>query len=258
MSVKLNDKQIKSLLRKKEPGRFAAGHGLYLRVSNEGTGFWNVRYTIDGKRCEITIGRYPDLSLANATMMAAKLKVDVREGIDLLAEKKRSATVKVKTVNELAEDWLLDFDRRLKHPNIPCARYKNDLAPQFGELSLDRITPLDIRAAIEKIVKSGRSTIANDALGYCKQLFRHGIRLNLMTHNQAEAFTVMQAGGIEKSRTSALSIDELITVFSYFRDNSDQFARENYLAVALLVVLGVRKGELVAASREEFSLDEAI
>jgi len=101
----------------------------------------------------MSIGRYPDLSLANATLKAAQLKADVRDGIDPLAEKKRPASVKIKTVNELAEDWLLDCDKRLKHPKITRARYKNDLAQVFGELSLDRITPLDIRAAIEKIVK---------------------------------------------------------------------------------------------------------
>ncbi len=46
MAVKLNDKQVKSLLRKGEPGRYAAGHGLYLRVSNEENGFWVVRYSV--------------------------------------------------------------------------------------------------------------------------------------------------------------------------------------------------------------------
>jgi len=33
--MKLNDKQVKSLLRKGEVGRHAAGNGFYLRISNE-------------------------------------------------------------------------------------------------------------------------------------------------------------------------------------------------------------------------------
>lgn len=33
MAVKIKDKQVKSLLRKGEPGRYAAGSGLYLRVT---------------------------------------------------------------------------------------------------------------------------------------------------------------------------------------------------------------------------------
>ncbi len=256
MATKLNDKQVKSLLRKGKPGRFAAGNGLYFRISNEGSGFWVVRYTANGKRREISLGKYPDLSLANAAAETAKLKAEVKQGIDPLAEKKRPDGVKIQTVNDLAADWLKnDIEKRLKHPQIPRRVYENDLAPRFGELSLNRVSPLDIRHAIEAITASGRPTVANDALGYCKQLFRHGIRLDLMKSNPADAFTVHHAGGVEQSRSRALAIDELTTVFRVFRENADQFTRENYLAAALLLVLGVRKGELIAAKWSEFSDD---
>lgn len=256
MAAKLNDKQVKSLLRKGEPGRFAAGNGLYFRVSNEGSGFWVVRYTANGKRREITLGKYPELSLANAAAETAKLKAEVKQGIDPLAEKKRPDGVKIQTVNDLAADWLKnDIEKRLKHPQIPRRVYENDLAPRFGELSLNRVSPLDIRHAIEAITASGRPTVANDALGYCKQLFRHGIRLDLMKSNPADAFTVHHAGGVEQSRSRTLTIEELTTVFRVFRENADQFTRENYLAAALLLVLGVRKGELIAAKWSEFSDD---
>ncbi|MCG9626024.1 tyrosine-type recombinase/integrase [Vibrio mediterranei] len=263
MAAKLNDKQVKSLLRKSEPGRFAAGNGLYFRVSNEGTGFWVCRYTTNGKRREITLGRYGtkpgELSLAQAAAATAQLKADVKEGIDPLAEKKRPDSVKIKTVNDLAADWLTnDIEKRLKHPGIPRRVYQNDLAPVFGELSLDRVSPIDIRAAIEQIATSDRPTIANDALMYCKQLFRHGIRLNLMTSNPADAFTVHHAGGVEKSRSRALTIEELATVFQVLRENANQFTRENYLATALLLTLGVRKGELIAAKWSEFDIDAGL
>ena len=256
VAIKLNDKQVKSLLRKREPGRFSAGNGLYFRVSDEGSGFWIVRYTANGKRREITLGKYPELSLANATVDTAKLKIDVRSGIDPLAEKKRPDNVKIKTLNDLAADWLKnDIEKRLKHPGIPRRVYEKDLAPLFGEISLSRVSPMDVRAAIEKIATSGRPTIANDALGYCKQLFRHGIRLGLLKSNPADAFTVRHAGGVEKSRSRALTIDELKTVFRVLRENADQFTRENYLATALLLILGVRKGELIATKWDEFSED---
>jgi len=258
MASNINDKQVKALLRKKVPGRYAAGGGLYFRVSNEGTGFWLVRYTTNGKRREITLDKYPQLSLVDARAKCAILKAEIKSGIDPQAEKKRPAIVKIYTVDDLAEDWLLDCEKRLKHPNIPRRVYEKNLAPVFGELSLERVTPLDIRAAIEKIVKSNRPTIANDALMYCKQLFRHAIRLNLMTTNPAEAFTVHQAGGVEKSRDRYLTVDELAKVFTTFRQYSDQFTRENYLAVALLLVLGVRKGELIAAEWCEFDIDKAV
>ncbi|MGI9284775.1 MAG: tyrosine-type recombinase/integrase [Pseudomonadales bacterium] len=254
-----NDKQIKALLRKGQPGRHAVGGGLYFRVSSEGTGFWVVRYTMNGKRREITLGRYPATSLAGAGLEAAQLKAAVRKGIDPLAERKRPDTVSIRTVDDLAKDWLKnDIERRLKHPCIPRRIYERLLSPRFAELALSRVNPLDVRHALEAIAASGRPTVANDALGYCKQLFLHGIRLDLMKSNPAEAFSVHHAGGVEQSRSRALNIDELQTVFRVFRENSDSFTRDNYLAMALLPVLGVRKGELIAARWEEFDFGAAV
>ncbi len=259
MGTRLNDKQVKALLKRGIPGRTAAGNGLYLRISNEGTGFWALRYSVNGKRREMALGTYPQLSLANASAETAKLKADIKNGTDPIAEKKRPATTKIRTVNDLAADWLAnDIERRLKHPQIPRRVYENDLSPIFGELTLDRVSPLDIRGAINRITQSNRPTIANDALMYCKQLFRHGIRLDLIDTNPADSFTVHQAGGLEVSRSRALNLDELETLFRVLREHSTQFTRENYLAIALLVALGVRKGELIAAKWGEFNFDTAI
>ncbi len=261
--MKLNDKQIKSLLRKKEAGRFSIGNGLYFRVSDEGSGFWVCRYTINNKRREITLGKYgskaDELTLSKAVAKAAQLKVDVKDGIDPLAEKKRPDSIGIQTVDDLAADWIVnDLEKRLKHPRIPRRIYQKDLAPVLGELSLERITPMDVRAAIEQIANSGRPTIANDALMYSKQLFRHAIRLNLMRFNPAEAFSIQHAGGVEKSRSRALTMDELEITFKVLSDSDNQFGRENYLAVALLLILGVRKGELIAAKWCEFDIGARI
>lgn len=103
----------------------------------------------------------------------------------------------------------------------------------------------EISGVLIAINNSGRPTITNDALCHCKQMFNHGIKLDLLGANPASAFSVTDAGGIEKSKDRALTIDELKFFFNKARENSDSFSRENYLACALLVVLGVRKGELI-------------
>ena len=57
MAKNMTDRQVKSLIKNGKTGRYAIGNGLYFRISNEGTGFWVVRYIIHGKRREITLGR---------------------------------------------------------------------------------------------------------------------------------------------------------------------------------------------------------
>lgn len=258
MKANFTDKKAKALLKDGKAGRFAAGNGLYFRVSTEGSGFWVVRYTAFGKRREITLGKYPAITLAEANLQASQIKIDVKQGIDPLAEKKRGDIYKLVTVDDLAEDWLKDCEKRLKHPHIPRRIYTKDIAPVIGGLAIDRVNPRDIRAIIERIAESGRPTISNDALMYCKQLFRHSIKLDLRETNPADAFNVNDAGGVEKSRNRALSIEELELVFNTFRENKDQFTRDNYLACMLLLSLGVRKNELISAKWEEFDLEIAL
>ena len=131
-------------------------------------------------------------------------------------------------------------------------------APYFGGLAIEKVNPRDIRGAIQRIVQSDRLSIANDELMYCKQLFQHAIKLDLRTSNPAEAFNVSDVGGVEQSRSRALSLEELEKVYQCLRGNSNQFTRDNYLAFSLQLCLGVRKGGLIAAKWAEFDLKEAL
>jgi len=254
----MNDKKIKSLIKQGVQGRYAAGNGLYLRVANQSTGYWVVRYTIHKKRREVTIGKYPELTLASANLKTAHIKLDIKNNIDPIAEKKRGDNELLQTVDHLAEDWLKECEKRLKYPNIPRRVYQKDISPLIGELNIEQVNPRDIRAIIHRISDSNRPTVANDALMYCKQLFRHAIKLDLRETNPAEAFNVSDAGGLEKSRSRALSIDEIKNLFLCLRANKDQFTRENYLAIALLLTLAVRKGELIAAKWGEFDFSTSL
>ena len=48
----------------KEPGLYAAGNGLNLKVESSGSKRWVQRVTINGKRRSIGLGGYPAVSLA--------------------------------------------------------------------------------------------------------------------------------------------------------------------------------------------------
>lgn len=252
---KLTAKEVEAKAKGKV-GRFADGDGLYFVVPKSGKVYWMLRFTSNKKRKEMTLAKYTDLSLADARTAASLKMQQLRQGVDPLLEKRRIEQGTIKTVDDLFADWQEGNVKRLKHPSIPARVYRKDIAPIIGEIKLDSVNARDIRQVITSINNSGRPAISNDALGYCKQLFNHGIKLDLLGANPASAFTVTDAGGIEKSKDRALTIDELKFFFEKARENSDSFSRDNYLACALLVVLGVRKGELTEALWEEFDLEE--
>jgi len=258
MYKKTTDKQLKSLLKRGEVLRHAVGNGLYFRVSSSKKGSWVVRYNSFNKRREITLGSYPEITLSDAVAEAARLKEDVKQQLDPLVERKRVDIDSFNTVDDLARDWLDDCSKRLKFPDIPKRIYRKDIKPSLGPIPLTQVTPLDVRECINKIVNSNRPSIANDALMYCKQMFRHGLKLNLLHSNPADAFTLSDAGGIEKSRSRCLSLEEIDLLFDCFDTYSEQFSRENTLAAALLITLGVRKGELIAAEWDEFKFEEKL
>ena len=248
-------KKVQSLIKEGSPGRFSDGSGLYLMLPRKGAPYWMLRYTLAGKRRELTLGNCVQISLAEARELAVEAKRGVRSGIDPIEARKREEQATLRTVSDLFGDWCQDLDKRLKHPHIPKRIFTKEVAPSIGQFTLDSVTPLDVRAIVRTVASSGRPTTANDTLMYLKQLFNHAIKLGLLTYNPAAAFSVTDAGGIEKSRDRALGLEEISKVFKIFRENSDSLTRDNYLACALLLVLGVRKTELTEARWTEFDLE---
>jgi len=258
-SNQLTVKSIQSKIANNEIRKHPDGNGLYFVIPKLGEPYWMLRYTAaNKKRKEMTLGKYSGMSLKEARFEAESKKKQYREGLDPLLAKKRAEQESIKTVDDLFKDWYPTLESRLKHPEIPKRIYQKDIAPHIGEYKLDQVSARDIRGVIEAIKKSGRMAIANDALGYCKQLFNHGIKLDLIGLNPASAFTFKDAGGLENSKDRALSEEELKQFLSTASKNSKSFSRDNYLACLLLVCLGVRKAELCEAKWDEFDLENGL
>lgn len=255
MSIK-TDKQIKALLKAGKPVKKACGNGLYFRVSKEVTGFWLYKYSLNKVRKDMTIGRYPEMSFADANKRTFELRNLVANHKDPQIERKRESQNTFRTVDDLAQDWLVNKAKKVKNPQIPIRVYTKDIAPLIGKMALTDVSPLDVRQVIENINESGRPSIANDALGYMKQLFKHGIKLDFLTSNPALVFSPEDAGGNEVSRTRCLSQEEIKDVFKQINIHIETICYENKLAFFLLLSLGVRKGELIEAIWSEFDFDK--
>lgn len=258
----MNNAQLKSLLKEGIAARHALKDGLYFRITKQGSAFFTFRYTFNKKRQEMQLGKYnltsDSMSLAEARLKAFEVKKQVTTGIDPKAELKRSNLIAYSTVNDVAEDWLETCRKRLNNPQIPERVYNKDIKPQIGDISIERVNARDVLDIVRKIAKSGRPTISNDALTFCKQIFNHGIKLGMIVINPAQSLTMKDAGGTEESRDRVLSLEEIGKVSAVMKENSQIFTRENYIAFILLLCLGVRKGELIAAKWSEFDFDKLV
>ena len=71
----------------KGPAVLHDGGGLYLRVSETGAKSWVFRFQLDGKRRDMGLGPYPDISLAEARGRATEHRKQRHDGVDPLAPK---------------------------------------------------------------------------------------------------------------------------------------------------------------------------
>ncbi|MEZ8043460.1 tyrosine-type recombinase/integrase [Vibrio sp. 10N.237.312.C02] len=258
----MQDNQLIALMKKGKPARHRISTGLYFRVVSPMSAFWTFRYTFQGKRKEHTIAKYGvppfGIKMTEAQKKIIDLKFEVEQGNDPQVEKRRPDRLEFDSVDQLAEDWLSIKKKRIKNPQIPERVYRKDIAPYIGNMAVCKVEPRDIAQIIRSINDDGRPSISNDALSYLNQLFNHAIKMGLVQYNPASAFDINDAGGEEKSRKRVLSINEITSLFQAIKSHNDIFVRENYLACCLLLLLGVRKGELIAAKWDEFDFEEKL
>ncbi|MDR2014775.1 MAG: integrase arm-type DNA-binding domain-containing protein, partial [Azoarcus sp.] len=155
----------------KMPGFYSVGgvDGLHLQVRG-GSRAWILR-VVNGtrtnsrgqtvvRRCDVGLGSFSDVSLAEAREKARELRKQVRDGIDPIAQKqqKREAVrvqeAKVKTFRECAEVVIANKSNELKNPKH-IAQWQSTLEtyayPIIGDKIVGDVTKADIVAVLQPI-----------------------------------------------------------------------------------------------------------
>ena len=78
----LNPKQVENLT---ETGTHEDGEGLRLMVKSDGRKYWILRFQLNGKRRDMSLGAYPGVSLKAARMEASARRKQLMAGDDPLA-----------------------------------------------------------------------------------------------------------------------------------------------------------------------------
>lgn len=272
----LTDIEIRKLIDKGVPFEgISDGLGLTLRWPAGADGKprysrpkWRFRYKIGGKPRAMDLGTYGVVGLADARRMVKQLRAEIALGHDPAAQKQqrkidgkalRDAQEALRTVAQLTEEFMArKVDPKLKRPqDIRQRLEKHIIRSDIGGMYVDQVRPLHVDGLIQGIVSQGKARTANDILRWLRRIFDHGVVRHYLDTNPAAAFRTSDAGGEETSRDRALSLDEIAKLFSVMRDDK-RFTRQNELAVKLLLMLGVRKMELLAAPWAEFDIPSRV
>jgi len=167
----------------KEPGMYADGGSLYLRVAEGGSKQWIFRYVTNGRMRDMGIGPAHILTLAEAREKAREANKLRLEGIDPIAHKHarraalQAADAKAMTFKQCAEAFIKDNERgwtNAKHRYDWAASLTRYVYPTLGNLSVAAIdTPLVlkvIKPLWERVPETARRVRGGDRMGDCPPL----------------------------------------------------------------------------------------
>lgn len=158
----LSDPAVKS--RKKAPGRYLDGHGLYLQVADGGSRSWIFRYTLNKKTREMGVGSVDDFTLAEARERVKRFRQFVADGVDPIdhrraerEERSRQPTEKSQkqvAFKECAEQYHAAHVGNWKNAKHG-AQWINTMSqyvfPKFGNLPIAAVGKPEILKAVEPL-----------------------------------------------------------------------------------------------------------
>lgn len=254
----LDDIQIKHWIAKKEPVAKSDGEGLTFTLSKAGTATWVLRYRIGaGRRKELTIGNYPDISLAAARKIARVKRVEIDSGLDpaLSKQKEKARSQQAWTVKLLIEDYKA---KRLTTPplaekTIVYRHYDLDqvILPKLGTREVSDVTPSDI---VHMLKTANRSwVICKRILTCASQLFDHACGQQIIPANPCVGISMVAVMGQRPPIRKRVMLDE--TELRTLLTNIDDIGTENALAFKILLATCVRSVELTKARWEHVDLE---
>lgn len=258
---KLTDTHIRNWIRTGAPLAKADGDGLTFTLSANGTAAWTLRYRHGGKRKELTLGRYPDITLTRAREIAGSKRADVQQGVDVAAEKQRAgqAAARAWTFKHLADDYLTKaatFDRPLSPSTIKSRQQQlRDYAfPKIGSIKAADVTAADIVTIVEATASKSLH-VARLVLIAIREVFSHGVGRHVVTENPCVHIKAKSIiGGRPDQRARVMLADaELGAMLPAL----DAIGKQNALMVRILLATATRIGELVRAEWKYVDFDKA-
>lgn len=180
-TTRLTDKEIKASKPTDKEYNLFDGEGLRLRIKPNGSKHWILNYyrPTNRKRANLSLGKYPDLSLANARKLTMEAKELLAQGIDPQEERKRHQQ-ELKAVHEdtflnvatkwfeikkddVTADYAVDIWRSLElhiFPHLSDAPVREITAPAVIEL----LKPIEAKGSLETVKRLAQRL--NEVMNY--------------------------------------------------------------------------------------------
>ncbi|ENZ9031688.1 integrase arm-type DNA-binding domain-containing protein [Klebsiella pneumoniae] len=259
--MKLNARQVDAAKPREKAYKLADGAGLYLEVVPSGSRYWRMKYRFNGKEKRLAFGVYPAVSLAQARALRDEAKKKLAEGIDPSFAKKEEKLVRDVQLNNtfqaVALEWHGTKVNRWSegYASDIIEAFNKDIFPYIGQQPVNEIKPLVLLNVLRRMESRGATEKAKKVRQRCSEVFRYAIVTGRAEYNPAADLTSAMSGH-ESKHYPFLTVEELPDFFKALAGYTG--SPLVVLAARLLILTGVRTGELRGAFWSEFDLEKAV
>ncbi len=257
----LTDVRIKQAKPREKPYKLADERGLYLEIAPAGGKWWRFKYRFDKKEKRLSLGVYPDVTLAVARDRRDEARRLLANGIDpsqhRQATKKTKAGLLENSFEAVAREWHAKQSKvwSANHADKVIRRFERDVFPWIGSRPIADITTPELLTVLQRIERRALET-AHRAMQTCGQVFRYAVATGRAEYD----ITAGMRGALSPwkpqhfpSITDPSKIGPLLHDMHGYRG-----ALPVQSALRLAPLVFVRPGELRLAQWSEFDLDKAL
>lgn len=226
--------------------------GFGLRVTPGGAKSFILDYRAEGRQRRITIGSWPDWTVAAAREAAKTLKREVDLGRDPMGE--RQAMRDAPNVQEMWERYGREHLPRKAARSQADERmmWEKIILPRVGKMKVAQITHDDVDALHRDITEiRGTPVRANRTVEVLRRAFNLAIRWKWRDDNPASGVR----RNPEEKRNRYLTRTEIAALAQALNEHSEPISAG---AIKLLMLTGARRGEVLGATWEMFDLENGI
>jgi integrase len=233
---------------------FDAG-GLFLLVRPTGHRSWRFKYRVTGREKLISLGPYPEVTLAGARRKLQRAKSLLRDGIDPSARRKAHKYARTDSFEAVAREWYSSQIWRWSdsYSDHIIRRFERDIFPWIGSTPIENITPKEILACLKRIEARGTRETAHRVHRNIGLVFRHAATTRRCRIDPSASLTRALQPTDEKRLASITAPKE----FGGLLRAIDAYSGSHTVRTALRLApyVFVRPAELRAAEWSEFHFE---
>ncbi|WP_409315197.1 tyrosine-type recombinase/integrase [Pseudomonas putida] len=240
--------------------------GLILHVTAQGAKLWHFRFYWEGKQKRMSFGSYPQVGLRDARTRRDEARTLIAQGSNP-SEQRKQQRVAVRLANDqtfdaVFEQWIAFRRLSLKEGRQSTLSqilriFAKDIQPYIGEQSIHDINRHVLMDLLSRIECRKAFTTAEKCRTWLNQLFRYAlVRIAGLEHNPAADLDVVAVPKPPVEHNPFLRMEELPHFLSKLR--AFRGSQQTQLGIRLLLLTGVRTGELRLATPDQFDLERRL